>query len=115
MSNFCRRDANDTPCDHTKGKLTAMAAFQNISAVIFDMDGTLVDSEIITAWAVTELCAEYGIDNVDMDCVLHQLWKATKSRALLRKDRLGERQPRLRQCSVTQLRHDFGHKRHSRN
>jgi HAD superfamily hydrolase (TIGR01509 family) len=45
-----------------------MAAFSNISAVIFDMDGTLVDSEIITAWAVTELCAECGIEDVDMDC-----------------------------------------------
>jgi HAD superfamily hydrolase (TIGR01509 family) len=68
MSNYCRRDANDALCDHTKGKLAAMAAFQNISAVIFDMDGTLVDSEIITAWAVTELCAECGIEDVDMDC-----------------------------------------------
>ncbi len=45
-----------------------MTGFRNISAVIFDMDGTLVDSEILTAKAVSELCVENGIDNFDMDC-----------------------------------------------
>ena len=68
MSNFCRSDANDALCDHTKGKLPAMPVFKNISAVIFDMDGTLVDSEIFTARAIRELCGECGIENVGMDC-----------------------------------------------
>lgn len=45
-----------------------MARINNVSAVIFDMDGTLVDSEIFTAQAVTMLCGELGINNVDIDC-----------------------------------------------
>ncbi len=52
----------------TRRKLAAMTAFRNISAVIFDMDGTLVDSEILTAGAVSELCVENGIENFDLDC-----------------------------------------------
>ena len=45
-----------------------MAAIKKISAVIFDMDGTLVDSEIYTGQVVRELCAEFGIEKVDIDC-----------------------------------------------
>ena len=45
-----------------------MTRIRNVSAVLFDMDGTLVDSEIFTAQAVKMLCGELGIDNVDIDC-----------------------------------------------
>ncbi len=45
-----------------------MARIKNVSAAIFDMDGTLVDSEIFTAQAVKTLCCELGINNVDIDC-----------------------------------------------
>ncbi len=45
-----------------------MARINNVSAVIFDMDGTLVDSEIFTAQAVHTLCGELGITSVDIDC-----------------------------------------------
>ena len=45
-----------------------MARINNVSAVIFDMDGTLVDSEIYTAQSVMTLCREFGISDVDVDC-----------------------------------------------
>ena len=41
---------------------------KKVAAVFFDMDGTLVDSEIFTAQAVNTLCGELGIDDVDIDC-----------------------------------------------
>ena len=49
-------------------KLFGMQSLDAVSAVIFDMDGTLVDSEVFTAQAVTALCTELGIRNNDMDC-----------------------------------------------
>ena len=45
-----------------------MTRIINVAAVFFDMDGTLVDSEIFTAQAVNSLCGELGIDDVDIDC-----------------------------------------------
>ena len=45
-----------------------MANISNISAVIFDMDGTLVDSEMLTEPAIKAFCHEHGIDGADMDC-----------------------------------------------
>ena len=45
-----------------------MTRIKNVAAVFFDMDGTLVDSEIFTAQAVNTLCGELGIDDVDIDC-----------------------------------------------
>jgi HAD superfamily hydrolase (TIGR01509 family) len=45
-----------------------MTHLTNISAVIFDMDGTLVDSEVFTESAVKMLCGELGINNADIDC-----------------------------------------------
>ena len=41
----------------------------NISAVLFDMDGTLVDSELLTEPAIRQVCAEYGIRKFDLDCI----------------------------------------------
>ena len=38
-----------------------MTRINNISAVLFDMDGTLVDSEIFTAKAIRTVCIELGI------------------------------------------------------
>ena len=45
-----------------------MANISNISAVIFDMDGTLVDSEVFTEPAIKAFCHENGIDDVNIDC-----------------------------------------------
>ncbi len=45
-----------------------MANISNISAVIFDMDGTLVDSEVLTEPAIMAFCHENGIDDVNIDC-----------------------------------------------
>ncbi|NQV85656.1 MAG: HAD family hydrolase [Woeseiaceae bacterium] len=38
------------------------------SAVFFDMDGTLVDSETLTEPTVVALCNELGIGDVDIEC-----------------------------------------------
>ncbi len=38
-----------------------MANISNLSAVIFDMDGTLVDSEVLTEPAIKAFCHENGI------------------------------------------------------
>ncbi len=40
-----------------------MTNISNISAVIFDMDGTLVDSEVLTEPAIKAFCHENGIDS----------------------------------------------------
>ncbi len=45
-----------------------MIAIKNISATLFDMDGTLVDSETLTAPAIEALCHELGVDEVGLDC-----------------------------------------------
>ena len=45
-----------------------MAIIRNVSAVIFDMDGTLIDSEIFTAQAVATLLRESSIFDIDIDC-----------------------------------------------
>jgi HAD superfamily hydrolase (TIGR01509 family) len=45
-----------------------MIAIKNISATFFDMDGTLVDSETLTAPAIEALCHELGVDEVGLDC-----------------------------------------------
>ena len=39
-----------------------------MSAVFFDMDGTLVDSETLTEPTVVALCGELGLHEVDIDC-----------------------------------------------
>jgi len=48
-------------------KLRSMAIIRNVSAVIFDMDGTLIDSEIFTAQAVATLLHESSVFDVDID------------------------------------------------
>ena len=45
-----------------------MVNISNISAVIFDMDGTLVDSEVLTEPAIKAFCRENGIDDSNIDC-----------------------------------------------
>jgi beta-phosphoglucomutase-like phosphatase (HAD superfamily) len=45
-----------------------MTAIQNVSAVFFDMDGTLVDSEIYTGQSVARLCREFGMSDANIDC-----------------------------------------------
>ncbi len=45
-----------------------MANISNISAVIFDMDGTLVDSEVLTEPTINSFCHENGIDEANVDC-----------------------------------------------
>jgi len=45
-----------------------MIAIKNISATLFDMDGTLVDSETLTEPAIVSLCRELGVDDVGLDC-----------------------------------------------
>ncbi len=44
-----------------------MANISNISAVIFDMDGTIVDSEALTEPAIKASCHENGIDDANID------------------------------------------------
>jgi sugar-phosphatase len=39
-----------------------------MSAVFFDMDGTLIDSETLTEPTVVALCNELGVHEVDIDC-----------------------------------------------
>ena len=45
-----------------------MPITKNVSAIFFDMDGTLVDSETLTEPTVVTLCEELGIENVDIEC-----------------------------------------------
>jgi len=45
-----------------------MIAIKNISAALFDMDGTLVDSETLTEPAIEALCRELGVNDVGLDC-----------------------------------------------
>jgi sugar-phosphatase len=45
-----------------------MPIIKKVSAVFFDMDGTLVDSETLTEPTVVTLCEELGIENVDIEC-----------------------------------------------
>ncbi len=45
-----------------------MTAIKNISATLFDMDGTLVDSETLTEPAIRSLCREQGVHDVGIDC-----------------------------------------------
>ncbi len=45
-----------------------MTAIRNISATLFDMDGTLVDSETLTEPAIRLLCREQGVHDVGIDC-----------------------------------------------
>lgn len=47
---------------------TVMLKSGRISAVFFDMDGTLVDSETLTEPTVVALCNELGVHDVDIDC-----------------------------------------------
>jgi HAD superfamily hydrolase (TIGR01509 family) len=47
-----------------------MIPIRNISATLFDMDGTLVDSETLTEPAIVALCCELGVDDVGLDCSL---------------------------------------------
>ncbi len=44
-----------------------MGIIRNVSAVIFDMDGTLIDSEIFTAQAVATLLRESTVFDIDID------------------------------------------------
>lgn len=44
-----------------------MAQIRNISAVMFDMDGTLVDSELMTEPVIRAFCREAGIPVPDFD------------------------------------------------
>lgn len=45
-----------------------MTAIRNIAATMFDMDGTLVDSETLTEPAIEMLCREMGVNDVGLDC-----------------------------------------------
>ena len=45
-----------------------MVSISNIPAVIFDMDGTLVDSEVLTGPAIMAFCHENSIDEANVDC-----------------------------------------------
>lgn len=72
---------------------------RGIGAVIFDMDGTLVDSEPFTARSVGRLLAAEGIADPDLDpSVFHgRTWQAIS-------DALIERHPQLRgRCSPALL------------
>ena len=44
-----------------------MSVIFNIRAVLFDMDGTLIDSELNTEPAVAEVCREFGVENPELD------------------------------------------------
>lgn len=44
-----------------------MSVLGSMSAVFFDMDGTLIDSETLTGPTVVALCKELGIQQLDID------------------------------------------------
>ncbi len=44
-----------------------MACISDISAVLFDMDGTLIDSERLTEGVIRSVCSERGVVDVDYD------------------------------------------------
>lgn len=44
-----------------------MTTIGNISATLFDMDGTLVDSETLTGPTVQALCVELGVHDADIE------------------------------------------------
>jgi HAD superfamily hydrolase (TIGR01509 family) len=45
-----------------------MSELGRMSAVFFDMDGTLIDSETLTEPTVVALCNELGVHDIDIDC-----------------------------------------------
>jgi HAD superfamily hydrolase (TIGR01509 family) len=47
--------------------MDALAPISTIRAIVFDLDGTLIDSETLTDRAVAELLAQRGIDPGDID------------------------------------------------
>ncbi|HIG57599.1 MAG TPA: hypothetical protein EYQ18_27115, partial [Candidatus Handelsmanbacteria bacterium] len=47
--------------------MDAQMPLKNISAILFDLDGTLIDSETITDRAVGELLAQHNIDAKNFD------------------------------------------------
>lgn len=49
-----------------------MPHIRNIAAVIFDMDGTLVDSELLTAPTISAFCREAGVDEVRFEFAEYQ-------------------------------------------
>ncbi len=45
-----------------------MVNISNLSAVIFELDSTLVDSEVLTEPTIKAFCHENGIDDSNIDC-----------------------------------------------
>lgn len=66
---------------------------RSVRAVIFDMDGTLVDSELHTGRAVRELLADEGIDDPDLDTTRFygRTWQAAADELRARYPGLGDR------------------------
>lgn len=64
-----------------------------VEAVIFDMDGTLVDSEPFTAVSVEELLAAEGIEDHELDptCFFGRTWQAISDELIARHPQLAGR------------------------
>jgi len=68
-------------------------AIRGVEAVIFDMDGTLVDSEPFTATSVEALLAAEGIEDPELDptCFFGRTWQAISDELIARHPQLADR------------------------
>ncbi len=70
-----------------------LSAIRGVQAVIFDMDGTLVDSEPFTATSVEAMLAAEGIQDPELDptCFFGRTWQAISDALIARHPQLAGR------------------------
>lgn len=73
---YCRTCCAAIFCRNTTKKFSIQGNMKNYSAFLFDMDGTLVDTERLKGWALSETCNRFG-GRVDIDiykAVMGESW-----------------------------------------